>query len=177
MDFDMIANSAGAIFSGTIPNLNNDKAQFSYGWAGASMEEDHSVPMFLKIPTVSGAKEFMDFIDEIGKDGWNGMGVNLVFADNTGNIGYMMLAALPIRKDQTPYIGCRVLDGSKSTYDWEVGRNAPTTDLPRSFNPEKGYIITANNRQSPDNDKHDYGATVMSTARSIRITEMIEQGI
>ena len=46
-------------------------------------------------------------------------------------------------------------------------------ELPRSFNPKKGYIVSANNRQAPDNSKNDYGANFISTPRSIRITEMI----
>ena len=116
-------------------------------------------------------------MDEISKDGYNGVGMNLVLADNQGNIGYMMCATIPMRKDRTPYIGSRVLDGTTSAYDWEIGKNVPLADLPRSFNPERGYIMTANNRQTSDNAKNDYGAGSMSTARSIRISEMIEDGI
>ena len=119
----------------------------------------------------------MEYMDELGKNGYNGIGMNLVLADNAGNIGYMMTAAVPVRKDKTPYIGCRILDGTKSSYDWIPDRNVPLSDLPRSYNPEKGYIVTANNRQVSDNAKHDYGAMMIATARSLRITEMIEQGI
>ena len=124
-----------------------------------------------------GVKEVMETIDTMGEHGWSGPSLNLVLADRFGDIGYMLLAPLPVRKDKTPYIGCRVLDGRKSDYDWEPNKTAPITDLPRAFNPEKGYIVTANNRQTPDNAKLDHGAAIMSTARSIRITEMIEQGI
>jgi hypothetical protein len=49
--------------------------------------------------------------------------------------------------------------------------------LPRSLNPEKGYILTANNRQSPDKAINDYGAIALPTARALRITEIIEDGI
>ena len=54
-------------------------------------------------------------------------------ADNSGDIGYMMLVAFPNRKDQTPYIGNRVLDGTTSKYDWNG--LLPVKDLPHSFNP------------------------------------------
>ncbi len=64
--------------------------------------------------------------------------MNLVLADDSGDIGYMMLAAYPDRKDKTPFIGNRVLNGETTAYDW-LGL-LPVTDLPRSFNPDKGYI-------------------------------------
>ena len=76
-----------------------------------------------------------------------------------------MLAPLPERKDKTPYIGQGVLDGTSSFYDWIPGKFVPISDLPRSLNPEKGYLVIANSRQAPDTSKYDYGSTIMSTAR------------
>ena len=55
----------------------------------------------------------MDFIYDLAKDGYNGMGVNLVMGDNSGDIDYLMLSSMPVRKDPTNYIGCGVLDGMK----------------------------------------------------------------
>jgi acyl-homoserine lactone acylase PvdQ len=49
------------------------------------------------------------------------------------------------RKDKTPYIGSRVLDGTVSNYDWEEGL-LPLSINPRSINPKRGFISTANNR-------------------------------
>lgn len=40
-------------------------------------------------------------------------------ADNNGNIGYTMLVPVPNRNSSTPFIGNRVLDGEKSTFDWK----------------------------------------------------------
>jgi penicillin amidase len=68
-----------------------------------------------------------------------------------------------------------VLDGTKTDNDW-VGF-VPPKDLPRVINPKKGFIVTANNRQMPDNVKSDYGATITSTIRAQRITELIKSGI
>jgi len=98
-------------------------------------------------------------------------------ADTTGDIGYIVVAPAPVRKDKTPYIGSRVLDGRTTAYDWEFDRTAPLTELPRSFNPTKGYVVTANNRHQPDNVKYDHGVGIMSTPRQQRIVEMIEDGI
>lgn len=83
---------------------------------------------------------------------------------------------MPRRKDLTPYLGCRVLDGRKSDFDWE-SELIPLRDLPRSINPKKGFLSNANNRQAPDNASQDFGATHMSTGRAVRIDERIREGI
>lgn len=113
----------------------------------------------------------MDKIVEDGKDGHKSLPMNLVAADNSGDIGYMMLVSFPNRKDKTPFIGNRVLDGTTTAYDWDG--LVPISQLPRSFNPERGFIQTANQRHMPDNTIDDIGATSMSTGRAQRIEEMI----
>ena len=59
-------------------------------------------------------REIFEHADKISeKDGYNGLAANFIFADYTnGDIGYMVTAAVPVRKDKTPYIGSRVLDGT-----------------------------------------------------------------
>lgn len=67
-------------------------------------------------------------------------------ADRDGNIGYSLVTAYPVRGDhEYPYMGCRVLDGTQSKYDWSE-EGVPLTDLPFSLNPKKGYFVSANNR-------------------------------
>ena len=128
---------------------------------------------FFELKTVH---EVVARIDELGKDGHGTFNSNFLFADSSGNIGYMFAVAQPRRKDETPYLGCRVLDGTKSDFDWLEG-NVPVSELPRSINPKKGYIVTANNRQVSDNAVNDFGATSTSTGRAQRIDEMIQEHI
>ena len=89
---------------------------------------------------------------------------NSVFAFSNGDIGYLLANNMPIRKNGNPYAGCKVLDGTNSDNDW-VGWVKPR-DLPRVINPKKGFIVTANNRQMPDNVYSDIGATITSTIRA-----------
>jgi len=49
--------------------------------------------------------------------------------------------------------------------------------LPFHINSDKGYYVTANNRQVPETARYSIGATHGSTMRSLRINELIEQGI
>jgi penicillin amidase len=92
-------------------------------------------------------------------------------ADNAGNIGYIMLIGVPNRKDKTPNIGNRVLDGTTTAYDWDG--LVPISKLPWTINPKKGFIAVANNRALPDNTNDDIGANSMSTARAQRLDEVI----
>ena len=111
--------------------------------------------------------------------GYRGVTVNVIMADNSGNIGYQLLAPVPIRKDKTPFLGLRVLNGRTSEYDWEEDgvQTAPLSDLPRSLNPSKGFIVTANNKQASGHALYDYGASVWPTPRAERISELIEEKI
>ena len=71
----------------------------------------------------------------------------MLFADTSGNIGYFLVMSVPERKETfgAPFVGNRVLDGTTSRFDWS-GRMVAFRDLPRSLNPKKGYLATANGR-------------------------------
>lgn len=101
--------------------------------------------------------------------------MNLVMADTEGNIGYLLMLPYPNRKNKTPFIGSRVLDGTTSAFDWDG--LLPLSTNPRSVNPQRGYIMSANNRQSPDHAHNDSGASQMSTSRSQRIDEVLRTKI
>ncbi len=70
---------------------------------------------------------------------------NIVYADVDGNIGMQSSAGIPIRK------GNPVLfyPGDTSQYDWTGV--VPFEELPFSFNPECGYLASANNRTIGEN--------------------------
>lgn len=94
----------------------------------------------------NGVKETLDYVTTLEK-GYHGISVNMVIADNTGDIGYVMLAPVPKRnKSYIPYISSRVLSGETTEFDWVQGELVSGKDYPRVLNPSKGYISTANNR-------------------------------
>ena len=70
--------------------------------------------------TVKTIPEMFKIMDEDSKlaGGYRGVTVNVIFADTEGNIGYQLLGPVPIRKDKTPFLGLRVLNGRTSAYDW-----------------------------------------------------------
>ncbi|BAY87051.1 putative penicillin amidase [Calothrix parasitica NIES-267] len=65
---------------------------------------------------------------------------NLIYADVDGNIGYQMPGKTPIRKKGD---GRYPVPGWDNQYEWQG--YIDFEELPHSFNPQQGYIITANN--------------------------------
>ncbi|MGN8026334.1 penicillin acylase family protein [Microbacterium sp. 22242] len=95
---------------------------------------------------------------------------NLIYADTKGNIGYQTPGRLPIRGAGNGYFP---QPGWSSAYDWTG--YIPFDQLPVSYNPDDGYIVTANNAIVPDSYPYflskdwDYGY------RAARITELIQR--
>ena len=159
-----------------VPNLVKSDQEYSFGWGGA-YEGDSSLDFLDGAHYSKNVPELFEKLEEATlSNGYRGMAANLMVADTSGNIAYQMAVPIPIRKDLTPYLGCRVLDGRTTEFDWSEDL-VPLEELPRSINPEKGFLSNANNRQSPDHAAYDYGSTNMSTGRSIRIDELIRDGI
>ncbi len=65
---------------------------------------------------------------------------NFVYADVEGNIGYQMPGKIPIRAG-----GDGLLPAPGWTDDYEWTGFIPFEELPYSFNPPQGYIVSANN--------------------------------
>ena len=97
---------------------------------------------------------------------------NLIYADVDGNIGYQTPGKLPIRGAGD---GSMPQPGWDSAYAWKG--YIPFEELPVSYNPTEGYIVTANNAivgqdyTYPLTRDWDYGW------RAARITELIERAI
>ena len=47
-------------------------ALFSLGWAGRTLKQDQSVALGMKVSHAESVKEVMEYIDDAGKEGWNG---------------------------------------------------------------------------------------------------------
>jgi penicillin amidase len=66
---------------------------------------------------------------------------NLLYADVNGNIGYQMPGNIPLRA--ADHDGMLPVPGWTGEYEWQG--YIPFEELPYTFNPAEGYIITANN--------------------------------
>ena len=82
--------------------------------------------------------ELFEKFDSEKYDYYNGLGQNILFADTSGNIGYRMLMTIPERKDKTPFIGSRVLDGTTTNFDWVIHCDEKGERLCNPWNGERG---------------------------------------
>jgi penicillin amidase len=93
---------------------------------------------------------------------------NFVYADRDGNIGYMAPGALPIRRKGD---GLSPVAGWTGEFDWTG--YVPFEELPAALNPERGFIVTANNRISPSYPY--YVGNFAPYYRAGRIVELIAE--
>jgi len=93
---------------------------------------------------------------------------NLVYADVDGNIGYQAPGRVPLRGEGD---GRWIAPGWDSSYDW-VGM-VPFEDLPYLFNPDRGYIVTANQAPIGPAYPHWLAADWSSGHRSDRIHDLL----
>ena len=94
---------------------------------------------------------------------------NFVYADVEGNIGYIAPGLYPIR--QPGHTGEYPVAGT-GEFDWQGF--IPTEDVPQLYNPESGYIVTANNRLTPENYPYAINGDFAVGYRAERVTELIE---
>ncbi|MFO7616318.1 MAG: penicillin acylase family protein [Bacteroidales bacterium] len=92
---------------------------------------------------------------------------NVVYADVDGNIGLQSTIGLPIREG----IGTALFPGDTSAYDWKG--LVPFEELPFTYNPECGYVISANNQTVGPDYPHYISSWFDLPYRADRIREMI----
>ncbi|MCD7441523.1 penicillin acylase family protein [Streptomyces lincolnensis] len=99
---------------------------------------------------------------------------NLIYADTDDNIGYTLPGKIPTRAEGDD--GSLPAPGWDSKYKWTG--YIPKDALPYEYNPERGYIVTAN-QAVIDQDKYPFTLTTDwgYGTRSQRITDLIEQKI
>ncbi|MFE9632760.1 penicillin acylase family protein [Streptomyces sp. NPDC006463] len=96
---------------------------------------------------------------------------NMIYADTAGNIGYQTPGRIPVRKAGDSR---HPVPGWTGAYDWTG--YLPFDQLPTSFNPPEGYIVTANNAVVGPGYPHLIGSSWGTGYRSQRIAQLIEQG-
>jgi penicillin amidase len=125
-------------------------------------------PATLGIPSfaLDSAHDWPSFLAAVSQPGWPGL--NVVYADDRGHIGFHVIGRIPIRgpapiPDRAPSIAPSAMGGPATTstgklpqipiapdeaHEWSG--YIPFDELPQIFDPPSGVIATANARTTPD---------------------------
>ena len=147
------------------PMVNRFKKEketpLSIRWLGNEMSNE-----IRSVYLLNRAKNWGDFRNACST--FTSVSQNIVYADVDGNIGLQCSAGLPIREGS----GIEIYPGDSSKYDWKG--LVPFEELPYEFNPERGYVSSANNKTVSDDYPHYISYWFATPSRIDRIREMLE---
>lgn len=124
--------------------------------------------LLMAILDLDRARNFQEFRDALSQ--WDGPVQNITYADVEGNIGYQSAGWLPIRAAGE---GRAPAPGWTDEYEWTGF--IPYEEMPSLFNPEKGFIVAANNPAAGSAYPYYLGSYGVYGYRARRIMELIEQ--
>lgn len=98
--------------------------------------------------------------------------MNIVYADRAGNIGYLGAGRIPVRAAGH---GALPAPGWNGSHAWTG--YVPAHEMPQSYNPPSGFIVSANNRVAGAEYPHFISNDWAPPTRAARITRLLEQAI
>ena len=156
-------------FSKHGPVFHEDKVR-NRAFAAKSVNQEPGTAAFKGSLMLAQANGCEDFFERAMH--WKMPTHNLICGDTKGNIALQVTGLTP---DRDGWTGRLPVPGT-GRFEWRGFRS----DLPREYNPARGYIITANNNTHPPGYQGRpvfYNtSTDVDVARITRITQMIEQG-
>lgn len=123
--------------TGGIPGFNNEDP-VALRWT--ALDPGTITQAIVKLNKATNWEEFRGALQY-----WDVPSQNFVYADVEGNIGYQMPGRIPIRAEN--HSGLLPVPGWTDEFEWQGF--IPYDDLPRVLNPERGYIVTANQALVP----------------------------
>ncbi|NKI31806.1 penicillin acylase family protein [Croceivirga thetidis] len=99
-------------------------------------------------------------------------GENMIWADAAGNIGWQAVGIAPIRRN---FSGLVPVPGD-GRYEWDGF--LPIIEKPNAYNPDNGFLATANQNVTPENYEHwdAIGFSWSDPYRGERVEEVLESG-
>ena len=138
----------------------------AFAWT-ALAEDDRSMQATLKFAR---AREWDGFL-AAARD-FQSPQQNIVYADVEGNIGFIAAGRVPQRLAANDLKGMAPAPGWLEKYDW--AGSIPFEQLPRSFNPPSGAIVTANHRITPPGYPNFISSEWQPPYRADRIQQLLD---
>lgn len=140
--------------------LDSDNKKLSL--CSMSLKEGRNIMAWMKLNKSKNWNDFVDSVKEI-----TAPGLNIVYADIEGNTGYYNSGKMPIRDKAVASVPSMGWTGS---HDWN--EFVPFSEMPHVLNPERGYILTCNNKIENDDYPYFLGDIYMNGYRANRLEEM-----
>jgi penicillin amidase len=137
----------------------------SYALRFAGFEEGIRPSVTWALNTAGSWDEFREAMRE-----WHCPGQNTVYADVDGHIGYQCTGLHPVRRAGD---GTVPVPGWTGDDEWDGW--VPYDELPWSFDPDEGYLVTANQRPHDDSYPWFLGSDFVPAFRARRIAQRITE--
>jgi penicillin amidase len=135
-------------------------AVLSMRWAGFDKSDE-----MRSVYLLNRASNWSDFRSAISS--FKAISQNFVYADVEGNIGLNTGGGVAIRKGS----GAMIRNGETDEFDWKG--YVPFEQLPASFNPDTGYVSSANNKTVSDQYPYYISTSFILPYRINRIRQML----
>jgi penicillin amidase len=144
----------------------NPELSVIYHWSTLDLD-GKGFEAFFDLTKANSAENINQILSNIKLNSWN-----FVFSDIKGNIGYRA-TGLVHRYEQKPTFGIAVKP-LKEILDLLAGKKYLDKDeIPHLFNPKRGWVVTANNRQFDQSAPFFLGTSSNSEFRAHRIEELL----
>lgn len=147
------------------PVIHQDEQKrlaFALKWTGS----EPGGAAYLGGLSVARAQNKEEFLEAL--EAWHIPGLNFVYADVDGEIGWVAAAQTPIRKG---WDGLLPVPGAAGKYEWQG--YLPVKDLPQSFKPPQHWLATANHNILPPGYPHQIAYEWSGPHRFLRIQERL----
>ena len=127
---------------GPIMNFVLENPSISHPMALRWVQHEGST-LFTSILQLNMASNWEEF--QTALSGWDSPGQNIFYADREGNIGYQAVGKIPLRPNDN---GRLPVPGWTSENEWQG--YIPYEELPSTYNPPEGFLLSANHRVEPE---------------------------
>jgi penicillin amidase len=145
------------------PSAENEMAEVPLALRWTGLEHCNIISAVAKLDRATNWEEFRTALHD-----WDVPPQNFVYADQQGNIGYVMAGAIPIRNK-----GQALVPSPGWTGDYEWTGYIPFDELPQTYNPPQHFIATANNRVIDDTYPYYITNEWLNGYRAQRIRDLL----
>lgn len=160
----------GPVISDVIESLKHDTPEghvLAFQWT-ALRDDDMTAEAASRIMT---SRNWQDFRNALRN--YHSPQQNMVYADVDGNIGYIAPGRVPIRNKENKINGLLPVPGWLPQYDWQGF--IPFDELPQSFNPADGVLMTANHKITASDYPHHITYDWTLPYRADRLTALLSE--